>query len=526
MDDKIAALPEVGVLSLENKGAVEAARAAYDALTEHEAQHITNLAMLEAAEAEITRLQAEADKIAADKAAAKAVDDQIAALPAVGVLTLENKSAVAAARAAYGNLTEDQLQYVSNLSVLEATEAEIARLQVIADKVAADKAAAKVVDDQIAELPAVGVLTLDNRAAVEAARTAYDALTEDEVHYITNLAVLEAAEAEIERLQVTTLYTVKFLNEDGSLHSSKTYHWGDTVEIPSNPTKAADKTYIYAFAGWDEEVVNCAGDATYKATYTSTYIDYIVVFQNWDGTELSKKTYHYGEKVTVPPAPTRPNDSKYSYTFTGWNPAVVKCAGNAIYTAVYSAKSLVPSTITSSQHTVSGGTISKIGIGTTAGTLLGNLAEGSYAKVYQGNQEVAKSALIGTGMTVKIMDGNTVKAMATIVVTGDTNGDGKLSITDMLAAKAHLLKKSSLSGASGQAADTNGDGGVSITDFIQMKAHILGKSKVEPKSTVTVVQTSAVSGTPEAEQTPVVATLLGYIQPDAFLPEKKPLICL
>ncbi|MBQ3542445.1 MAG: hypothetical protein IJA45_04875, partial [Oscillospiraceae bacterium] len=83
-----------------------------------------------------------------------------------------------------------------------------------------------------------------------------------------------------------------------------------------------------------------------------------------------------------------------------------------------------------------------------------------------------------------------------------------------------------LSGASGQAADTNGDGGVSITDFIQMKAHILGKSKVEPKSTVTVVQTSAVSGTPEAEQTPVVATLLGYIQPDAFLPEKKSLICL
>ena len=526
VDDQIAELPAVGQLVLTDNAAVEAARAAYDNLTDDQEQYVESLSVLEAAEAEITRLQAEADKIAADKAAAKAVDDQIAALPAVGVLTLENKSAVAAARAAYDDLTDDQVQYVENLSVLEAAEAEIHRLQAIADKITADKAAAKVVDDQIAELPAVGVLTLDNRAAVEAARTAYDALTEDEVHYITNLAILEAAEAEIERLQVTTLYTVKFLNEDGSLYASKTYHWGDTVEIPSNPTKAADKTYIYAFAGWDTEVVNCAGDATYKATYTSTYIDYIVVFQNWDGTELSKKTYHYGEKVTVPPAPTRPNDSKYSYTFTGWNPAVVKCAGNATYTAVYSAKSLVPSTITSSQHTVSGGTISKIGIGTTAGTLLGNLVEGSYAKVYQGNQEVAKSALIGTGMTVKIMDGNTVKATATIVVTGDTNGDGKLSITDMLATKAHLLKKSSLSGASGQAADTNGDGGVSITDFIQMKAHILGKSKVEPKSTVTVVQTSAVSGTPEAEQTPVVATLLGYIQPDAFLPEKKSLICL
>ena len=279
-------------------------------------------------------------------------------------------------------------------------------------------------------------------------------------------------------------YTVVFKNWNGDVLSTKTYHYGDVVIAPTDPTKAADNTYTYAFAGWDKEVVDCAGNATYTATYTSTYIDYTVVFKNWNGTVISTKTYHYGDTVTAPSVPTRPNDSQYSYTFTGWDKAVVNCAGNATYTAVYSAKSLIPSTITSSKHTVSGGIISKIGIGTKAETLLGNLGEGRYASIYQGNTAVAKSALIGTGMTVKIMDGNTVKATATIVVTGDTNGDGKITITDMLAAKAHILKKSALNGAYSKAADTNGDGSISITDFIQLKAHILGKSKVEPKSVV------------------------------------------
>ena len=145
---------------------------------------------------------------------------------------------------------------------------------------------------------------------------------------------------------------------------------------------------------------------------------------------------------------------------------------------------LTITTITSDVYTVSGDFISKIGVGTKAETLLGNLGEGRYASIYLGNTAVAKSAPVGTGMVVKIMDGSTEKVSATIVVTGDINGDSKITISDMLAAKAHLLKKSALNGAYSKAADTNGDGIISITDFIQLKAHILGMSKVEPKSVI------------------------------------------
>lgn len=61
---------------------------------------------------------------------------------------------------------------------------------------------------------------------------------------------------------------------------------------------------------------------------------------------------------------------------------------------------------------------------------------------------------------------------------GDCNNDGDITITDMIAVKAHILDKSTLSGDAATAADTNQDGDITITDFIQIKAHILGKSTI------------------------------------------------
>ncbi len=130
-------------------------------------------------------------------------------------------------------------------------------------------------------------------------------------------------------------YTVTFKNWDGTILSTKTYHYGDTVVAPTNPTKPADNTYTYEFAGWNKAVVNCSGNATYTATYNPVYINYTVIFKNWNGTVLSTKTYHYGDKVTAPSNPTKPADNTYTYKFTGWDKAVVNCSGNATYTATY-----------------------------------------------------------------------------------------------------------------------------------------------------------------------------------------------
>lgn len=130
-------------------------------------------------------------------------------------------------------------------------------------------------------------------------------------------------------------YTVVFKNWDGTVLSSKTYHWGETVTEPEAPTKPADDASTYAFAGWDKTVVNCAGNATYTATFSSIDKLYTIVFKNWDGTVLSSKEYRYGDKVIVPTNPTKAADSVYTYTFAGWDKEVVSCAGNATYTAIY-----------------------------------------------------------------------------------------------------------------------------------------------------------------------------------------------
>ena len=69
-------------------------------------------------------------------------------------------------------------------------------------------------------------------------------------------------------------YTVTWVDYDGTEISSKSdYHYGDTVTVPADPTRAPDATYTYTFAGW--ELVSgtalsdgkCVGNATYKATY-------------------------------------------------------------------------------------------------------------------------------------------------------------------------------------------------------------------------------------------------------------------
>lgn len=130
-------------------------------------------------------------------------------------------------------------------------------------------------------------------------------------------------------------YTVKFVNENGDVLSEKTYHYGDTAEQPATPTKAADNTYTYQFAGWDKAVTAVDGDVTYTATYDKTFIEYTVTFKNYDDSVLSEKTYHYGDTVTVPSNPEKPTDDTYYYEFAGWSPEVTTVSGNVVYVATY-----------------------------------------------------------------------------------------------------------------------------------------------------------------------------------------------
>ena len=184
VDDKIG---EIGTVKLTDasKALIDAARAAYNALTDDQKALVTQLATLEAAE-----------KKYADLTAAKSVDDKIGEIGTVK-LTDASKALIDAARAAYNALTDDQKALVTKLATLEAAEQAYEDLKA---KDATDRAAAKDVDNKIGEIGVVEY-TDASKALIDAARAAYDALTDDQKAFVTQLVTLITAEQRYEELK-------------------------------------------------------------------------------------------------------------------------------------------------------------------------------------------------------------------------------------------------------------------------------------------------------------------------------------
>ena len=112
-------------------------------------------------------------------------------------------------------------------------------------------------------------------------------------------------------------YTVKWLDEDGSLLREDTVEYGTMPNYGANPTKAADAQYTYTFKDWTPEVETVTGDATYQATYTKEANSYTLTY-NLDGGEWENDTTYtytkkYNEEVEVKADPT-----KEGYTFVSW----------------------------------------------------------------------------------------------------------------------------------------------------------------------------------------------------------------
>ena len=141
----------------------------------------------------------------------------------------------------------------------------------------------------------------------------------------------------------------------------------------------------------------------------------------------------------------------------------------------------IPLSITSSNVSINQSkyVVSKITVGTTVSQLLALLDQKEYVAVYDDGVVKSGNTVLATGMQLSIVKDGKAYKNYTIVVTGDTNGDGKVNITDMLAVKAHILKKNVLSGVNFSGGDTNGDGKVNITDFIKIKGYILKKNSIE-----------------------------------------------
>ena len=104
-------------------------------------------------------------------------------------------------------------------------------------------------------------------------------------------------------------YTIEFVVE-GEVVSSSTYHYGDVVKVPTDPTKEGNAQYSYEFAGWDSAVTQVTGNKTYTAVFEETVNEYDVSFVIDGETTTNKVTY--GSTAT------QPSLTKDGYTLDGW----------------------------------------------------------------------------------------------------------------------------------------------------------------------------------------------------------------
>ena len=69
-------------------------------------------------------------------------------------------------------------------------------------------------------------------------------------------------------------YTVTFRDDTGNIYATQTYHYGDVIEIPQNPSKPATATHTYRFVGWSEPVSETVEkDMIYVAQFTPVSIE-------------------------------------------------------------------------------------------------------------------------------------------------------------------------------------------------------------------------------------------------------------
>ena len=211
--------------------------------------------------------QEEAEAIAAqmaqrfnDEEAAAAVTAQIADL---GEVTLDSKAAIDEARAAYDALTENGKALVANYETLTAAEAAYAALV----KAEADKNAAAAVDALIEAVSA------EDKAAIDAARAAYDALTDEQKALVTKLPELEAAELAYKtvntpiRLIVTAPEEVNANDEtvvctvsgkDMTNTASMVLTFAITEEYLTDPVVEAKNGWYVVAQTWKDGVLNVA----------------------------------------------------------------------------------------------------------------------------------------------------------------------------------------------------------------------------------------------------------------------------
>ena len=193
---------------------------------------------------------------AADSDAANAV---IELIDSIGTVTIDSGNAISEAENAYDALNDAQKTLITNYDELTAARAAY-------DKIAADYAAADVVKALINAIEEP--VTKESKDAIEAAEAAYNALTDDQKAYVTNIDSLVQKRTAYDAIKTVT-FNLNYTNsEPFELYVSA----GQLISAP-NPSRDG-----YTFGGWYKDA-----ETTEKWDFGKNIIEEdITLYAKWE----------------------------------------------------------------------------------------------------------------------------------------------------------------------------------------------------------------------------------------------------
>lgn len=123
--------------------------------------------------------------------------------------------------------------------------------------------------------------------------------------------------------------------------------------------------------------------------------------------------------------------------------------------------------------------INGIGLGTTTSSITNDIkkADSTASVSFSNSNGKSKTGKVVTGDQMKITNSKEAKTV-TIIIYGDTNGDGIVSIKDLLQIQKDILNYTKLIGCYKESADVNKDGKINIKDLLIVQKSILGYSNI------------------------------------------------
>ena len=118
-------------------------------------------------------------------------------------------------------------------------------------------------------------------------------------------------------------FVVRFMNYDNTATYIMVVPKGSNARDPvanglcNAPTRPATDEATYTYSGWSSIPTDVQANVSVTAVYDTSWR---VRYKNWDGTVLQTKWVANGGNVSYTGStPTRPQDERYTYTFSAWS---------------------------------------------------------------------------------------------------------------------------------------------------------------------------------------------------------------